>query len=151
MRQLKVSDMMQREVVTVSPRMSVKEVAKLFTDKGISGAPVVDDEGRLVGIVTDRDLIMEDVRVHFPTYIQFLDGIFYLGGFRRFEEELRKAVGATVEDVMTHHVVTADESATVEDVATLLVERGFDRIPIVREGRLVGLVTKADIVRTLAR
>lgn len=151
MRQLKISEIMQREVVTVSPETSVKDVAKLFTDKNISGAPVVDAEGRLVGIVTDRDLIMEDVRVHFPTYIHFLDGVFYLGGLRRFEEELRKAVGATVADVMTRQVVTASEEATVEDIATLLVERGFDRIPIVREGRLVGIVTKADIVRTLAR
>lgn len=151
MPELKAKDIMTTDIVTVSKDAEVKEIAKLFSDKRIGGAPVVDDRGKVIGMVTDGDLIMQDVKIHFPTYINLLDGFIILGSTKRFEEQLRKAVGAKVEDVMTEEVVSVDEDASIEDVATLMMERNVSRMPVIKEGKLVGLITRGDIVRAISR
>lgn len=147
---LKARDIMTREVVVVSEDDSVKQVAKLFAEKRIGGAPVMRGE-ELVGMVTEDDLIMQDVKLHFPSFIQFLDSFIYLESMKHFEETLRKAVGARVRDVMSTEIITAREEDSVEDIATLMVQRKINRIPIVKEGKLVGMVTKGDIVRAISR
>lgn len=147
----KVRDVMSKELVTISQGTPVREVAKILTKKDIGGAPVVDDKGHLIGIVTESDLIMQDVKVHFPTYISFLDGFIYLESLKKFEENLRKAVGAKVEDVMTEKVVTVDQDTSLEEAATLLTEQRLSRAPVLSAGELVGILTKADIVRAISR
>lgn len=144
-------DIMTPEPVTVSPDMTVTDAAHLMVDRRIGALPVVDADGALVGLVTEGDLIMQDVKVHFPTYLHLLGGfIFYPGSTDRFETELKKAVGATVADVMTAEPLTVTADATAEDVATLLVERDVSRLPVLDGGKLVGIVSKSDIVRMLA-
>ncbi len=149
--ELKAKDIMTKDVVILSKEMDVKEVAQLLLEKDIGGAPVVDDEGQVIGIVTEGDLIMEDVKIHFPTFIHLLSGIIYLESLKKFEEKLRKAVGVRVEDIMTRKVFTVDEETSVEDIATLMIEKGISRVPVVREGQLVGIVTRRDIVKFLAK
>jgi CBS domain-containing protein len=147
-----VRDIMTKEVITFKRNTSVKEAAERLSKANVSGAPVVDDEGRLIGIVTDDDLIMQDIRLHYPTYIQLLDGYIYVpGSFQRFEQEFRKAIGATVGDVMTEEVVTTSEDATVEDVATIMVEKEIGRLPVLTDGKLVGIITKGDLVRAIGK
>lgn len=142
-------DVMTSDPITVGRDMSVTDAAKLMVAEKIGGLPVVD-AGMLVGIVTEGDLIMSDVKLEFPTYIHLLDGfIMYPPATARFEHELRKAVGATVEDVMTADVVTAQAASSVEDVATLMVEHEVSRVPVLDGDRLVGIITKADIVRSM--
>lgn len=142
-------DIMTSDPITVGRDMSVTDAAKLMVAEKIGGLPVVDDD-TLVGIVTEGDLIMSDVKLEFPTYIHLLDGfIMYPPATARFEHELRKAVGATVEDVMTADVVTAQAASSVEDVATLMVEHEVSRVPVLDGDRLVGIITKADIVRSM--
>lgn len=144
-------ELMTTDVVTVAPGTSVKDAARLMDEKRIGCLPVLDDAGAMVGIVTESDLIMQDVKVHFPSYIHLLDGFIYLESFSRFEQALKKAVAATVKDVMSAPVVTAAPDADVESLATLMVERHIGRIPIVEDGRLVGVVSKRDIVRSIGR
>lgn len=154
MAQLKqnVKDIMTREVISFKRTTKVKEVAEQLSNANIGGAPVIDDEGRLVGIVTESDLIMQDIKLHFPTYVQLLDGYIYVpGSMQRFEQEFRKAIGATVGDVMTEDVITTDEDATVEDVATVMVEKEIGRLPVISNGRLVGIITKGDLVRAIGK
>ncbi|HAW59995.1 MAG TPA: hypothetical protein DCW86_00800 [Actinobacteria bacterium] len=151
MSELKARNVMSKEVLVVEKGTLVKEVAKLFTEKKIGGAPVVDENGKLVGIVTEGDLIMQDVRIHFPTYIHLLDGFIFLQSFGRFERELKKAVGARAEDVMTPDVVTVSEDTPLEEIATLMVEKDVSRLPVLRGDKIVGMVTKGDIVRAIAR
>jgi CBS domain-containing protein len=150
MQNLKAKDIMTKDIVIVTEDMSVKEVADLFTKKRIGGAPVLRDK-KIVGIISDDDLIMQDVRIHFPTYIQFLDGIIYLESWKRFEEELKKAVGAKVSDVMTTNVITAGADDSVEDIATTMVDKHINRIPVIENGELVGIITKGDIVKAISR
>jgi len=149
--ELKARDIMTTDVVTVSGDASVKEIAKLFSDQKIGGAPVVDANGKIIGMVTDGDLIMQDVKIHFPHYISLLDGFIVLGSTRKFEEQLRKAVGAKVRDVMTQEVISVEEDTSIEDVATLMIERSVSRLPVIKEEKLVGLVSRGDIVRALSK
>ncbi len=151
MADLKAKDIMTTDVLTVSAERPVKEIAKLFSDRKIGGAPVVEEGGKVIGIVTDGDLIMQDVKIHFPTYVHLLDGFIILGSYKRFEEQLRKAVGAKVKDVMTEDVISVEEDASIEDVATLMVERNVSRVPVLREGKLVGLITRGDVVKAISK
>jgi hydroxyethylthiazole kinase-like uncharacterized protein yjeF len=150
MTELTARDIMTPDPVTVGPDMTVTEAAHLMTEKRIGALPVVDG-GVLVGLVTESDLIMQDVKLHFPTYLSLLGGyIFAPGAADRYESSLRKAVGATVSDVMTSDPITVTPEALVSDVATLIIERDVARVPVVDGTTLIGIVSKSDIVRSLA-
>ena len=151
MTELMARDIMTPDPITVSLDTTVTEAAHLMSVKRVGALPVVDTDGNLVGLVSEGDLIMQDVKVHFPTYLSLLGGyIFAPGAADRFESELRKAVGATVQDVMTAEPITVSPGALVTDVATLIIERDIARVPVVDGDKLVGIVSKSDIVRTLA-
>lgn len=142
-------DIMTPDPVTVERGLSVTEAARLMVDRRIGALPVLE-EGALVGIVTEGDLIMRDVKVEFPTYLHLLDGfIMYPPATARFESELKKAVGATVADVMSADPVTVQADTPVADVATLMVDRDVSRVPVLEGDVLVGIVSKSDIVRSL--
>ena len=144
-----VRDIMTPDPVTVEPAMSVTDAARLMVDRGIGALPVVKG-GELVGLVTEGDLIMKDVKLEYPTYIHLLDGfIMYPPSTTRFEHELKKAVAATVGDVMTAEPHTVQADTSVEDVATLLVDRDVSRLPVLDGDELVGIVTKSDVLRSM--
>lgn len=149
MSELTARDIMTAEPVTVGPDMTVTEAARLMSDRRIGALPVVE-KGRMVGLVTEGDLIMQDVKVHFPTYLSLLGGyVFAPGASDRFETSLRKAVAATVSDVMTREPISVTPDALVTDVATLLVERDIARVPVMDGDTVIGIISKSDIVRSL--
>lgn len=142
---------MTRDVLAFRPSDSVEHAIRSLLERDVGGAPVVDDRGQVVGLLEDDDLIVQDARLHIPTVVQILGAAIELPSSRRhFEDELRKAVGATVGDVMDGDPITCTEDATLEDVATLMYERQVRRVPVTREGVLVGIVARRDILRTLA-
>jgi CBS domain-containing protein len=141
---------METNVVTIGPDATVKELAELLAKNNISGLPVVDASGGLLGVVTEGDVILEDAELHFPHYIQFLDSIIYLESVRKFEERLRKAVGAKVGDVMSTDVLTVDPDMSVRQVATIMADNNVNRVPVLEDDRLVGIVARNDIVRAIA-
>ena len=150
MTDLVARDIMTADPVTVGPELTVTEAAHLMTERRVGALPVVQG-GKMVGLVTEGDLIMQDARVHFPTYLSLLGGyVFAPGANERFESSLRKAVAATVADVMTHEPITVTADASVTDVATLMVERDIARVPVMDGDTVIGIVTKSDIVRSLA-
>lgn len=149
MAELKVSDIMTPDPVTVGPELSVTEAARIMVDKKIGALPVLEGD-RLIGMVTEGDLIMQDVKLEYPTYLHLLDGlIMYPPSTARFESELKKAVAADVRTVMTEDPITVQSDAPVEDAATLLVDRDVSRLPVMDGDRLVGIVSKSDVVRSL--
>jgi len=149
MRDISAREIMTGDPVSVGRELTVKDAARLMVEKRVGALPVLDGD-ELVGIVTEGDLIMQDVRLEFPTYLHLLDGfILYPPATAKFESELKKAVAANVDNVMTTDVVTVDAADSVEDVATLMVERGVSRIPVLDAGKLVGIISKSDIVRSL--
>jgi CBS domain-containing protein len=143
-----VRDIMTTPVISVPSSMTVKELAGLFRDKRIGGAPVVDDD-RLVGIVTEGDLMAMDADIQMPHYFELFDSIIYLGSQKKFKEQLEKASAATVEQLMTDDVksVAPDDEARV--AATLMHKHKFDRVPVVEGEAVVGIVTRHDIMKIL--
>jgi CBS domain-containing protein len=150
MTDLTARDIMTPDPITVGSDMSVTDAAHLMTEQSIGALPVMRG-GTLIGLVTEGDLIMQDAKVHFPTYLSLLGGyVFAPGSTERFEDSLRKAVGATVADVMSDDPVTVTPDALVTDVATLLVDRDVSRALVVEGEALVGIISKHDIVKSLA-
>lgn len=150
MDELRVRDIMQADVVTVSPEATVRELAGVLAKHKISGVPVVDEEGHVLGMVSEADVILQDAEFHFPYYIQFLESVIYLQSVAKFEERFRKAFGTKVSDVMSREVVDISPAASIHDAATLMADHKVNRLPVVEGGRLVGIVTRGDIVRAIA-
>lgn len=149
MAELTARDIMTADPITVARDLSVTDAARIMVEKKVGALPVMEAE-KLIGLVTEGDLIMRDVKVEFPTYLHLLDGfIMYPPATARFESELKKAVGATVEDVMTSDPVVTQADTPLGDVATLMVERDVSRLPVLDGERLVGIISKSDIVRSL--
>lgn len=146
-----VADIMQRDPVTVSPDDTVETLLRVLRDHELPGVPVVNAGGRPVGIVTEADLVMideeEDLRL--PLHIDLFGGQIFLGPVKRFEERFRKAIAATVGELMTPDPVTVDASADVREAARLIAERRHNRLPVVEHGRLVGVVTRIDVLEAL--
>ncbi len=152
MREVLVEEAMTGDAITVSPGTSVTDVAKIMVDSRVGGLPVVNEEGDLLGIVTESDLVVQESDVEFPSFVSFLSGyVFVPGSLHRFEEKFRRAVAATAAEVMSEHVVTIDAGETVEHAATLMTRRKLKRLPVLEDGRLVGMLTMADIVRLISR
>ncbi|MDA8212479.1 MAG: CBS domain-containing protein [Clostridia bacterium] len=148
---MQAKDIMTTDVITVAPEATVEEVAKIITDRGVSGVPVVDSNGKLVGIVTEGDIIARSKKLHIPTHFQLLGGVIYLEGTKKLEKDLQKMVAFQVKDLMTAKVFTVGPEAPVEEIATIMTEERVNRIPVVEHGKLVGIISRADIVRTLIR
>lgn len=150
MERMTARDIMHSDVVTIGPDATVRELADLLAEHAISGVPVVDAAGTLVGVVTEGDVIMQDAELHFPHYLQFLDSVIYLESVRKFEERFRKTFGNKVADVMSTEVITVPPDATVHEITTLMADNNVNRLPVMEEGRLVGIITRGDIVRAIA-
>ncbi len=144
-------DIMTAHVITASPDDTVEDVIRLIVDNRISGVPVINEDREVIGIVTEGDLIVRSQKLHIPSYIQILGGIIYLDDPEDFKEELKKAIAVKVEDVMTVNPITVSEDTTIEEIATIMSESGVNRLPVIRENKLVGIVSRADIVRSMAR
>ena len=147
-----VAEIMDADPVTVGPDASVEDVVRTLKRHELPGVPVVNDGGRCVGIVTEADLVLTDEEgdLHIPHYVELMGGIVYLEPLRRFEERLRKATASTAGDMMTEDPVTVESSASVKQAARIIAEEGHNRLPVVEHGRLVGVVTRIDVLQALA-
>ncbi len=147
---MKVRDIMTTEVVVAHPDTSVNLVARLMSGRGISGVPVVED-GKVVGIVTELDLIQRNTRLEPPAFFQLLDARIPLETPGHYRDRIRHMLGTQARDVMTEEVVTAAPDDDLEALAELMVKRRFNPVPVVESGRLVGIVSRSDIVAMMAR
>ena len=147
-----VREVMTRDVVTLRPDQPVQQAADVLAGKAIGAAPVVDADGKLVGLLRDEDLIVSEARLHVPTVISFLGADLVLpSSLHRFEHELKKAAGATVADVMITDFHVAKPDDTLDGVATEMHDRDVTHVPVVEGGKLVGIVARGDLVRFLSR
>jgi CBS domain-containing protein len=145
---MNVADIMTSPVATVEPATPVGAVARIMLERSLSGLPVVDQSGKLVGLVTESDLVAKHAHVHVPRYLGILGGVFPLE-LHNADEEMRRVLAVTAGDLMTRDVIVIAPEATVEDAATLMVEEHANPIPVVANHRPVGIVSRADVVRLL--
>jgi CBS domain-containing protein len=143
---------MDPDALSVRPDASVEEVARVLGENELVGVPVTDEDGTVVGIVTENDLVIGDEEgdLHIPAYVELFGGLVFLGRLRRFEERMKKAVAATAAQMMTADPRTVGPDDDVHDAAHVMVETGHNRIPVVEDGRLVGVISRADVVQALA-
>ncbi len=146
---LKARDMMTKNVVTVTPEMEITQAARLLLDNHFNGLPVVDDKGRLIGILCQDDLIVQQKKLPLPSLFTFFDGLIPMTSYRSLEKEVDKIVASKVSQAMTPDPITIDPDTSLEDIATLMVNNNIHTLPVVEGGRLVGIIGKEDVLRTL--
>jgi CBS domain-containing protein len=153
MAELTVGEIMDRDPVTVGPREDVSSLIKLLRRHELPGVPVVDDDRTLIGIVTERDLILrgDDADLHLPHYVEIFGGVVFLEPLQHLEDKLRKAFANRVEEMMTADVDAISPDATVHEAARLISRSGHNRLPVVEDGKLVGVVTRVDCLEALSR
>ncbi len=146
----KVKDIMTQDIITVTPDMEIVAAAKILMDNHINGAPVVDEEGTLVGILCRDDLISQQKKLPLPSFFIVLDGLIPLTSTKHLEKEMAKIAATTVAQAMTPDPITVSPDTLIEEVASIMVDRKIHTIPVQDEdGCLVGIVGKEDILRTL--
>lgn len=141
-------DIMTPNPVTAARDTDIVEAARTMLERRFNGLPVVED-GKLVGMITQSDLVALQKRLELPSVFTVLDGFIPLSSTDDMEEEIRKIAAATVGAAMTADPVTVGPEATVEEMATLMAEKKIHTLPVVEGGSLVGVVGKEDILRTL--
>jgi len=144
---LKARDIMTKDVITVQEDMTVEALGRIFIEKRISGAPVLNRQKKIVGIVTENDLVRKNSRLHIPTVVRIFDAFVPLGSTERVEEEIRRISASTVSEICSRTVVTVAPDATLQDISSLMFEKGVHLIPVLDAGYIVGIIGKIDIIR----
>jgi CBS domain-containing protein len=146
-----VADIMERDPVTVNPEDTVETLLRTLREHELPGVPVVNGGGRCVGIVTESDLVLvdeeEDLRL--PLHIDLFGGTIFLGRLKPFEDRVKKAIASTVADMMTADPTTVTPETDLHEAARLIAEHRHNRLPVVEHGRLVGVVTRLDVLEAL--
>jgi len=143
-------DIMTSTVITVRTDTPVRDVARIFTENHISGVPVVDDQDKVIGIVTESDLVFQNKRPSVPPFITILDSFFFLDSPEKMDRELKKIAGTTVEDIFSSPVTSISPETPLDEIATLMTEKKIHTLPVLSEsGQMVGIVGKKDIIRTV--
>lgn len=147
---LKAKDIMTAEVITVKMETTVNELAEILWKKRISGAPVLDDDDKVVAVVTENDLIDQSKKIHIPTMISLLDSVIFLESSKKTEKEIKKMAGNTVRDICSKELVTVDEDTGLDEIATIMANKKVHTLPVILDDNLVGVIGKSDIIRTMA-
>ena len=142
-------DIMTTKVITLSPDTDIAQAAKVLLEKGINGAPVVDENQQLLGILCQSDLVAQQKRLPIPTIFTILDGFIALNSSKQMDKQVRKIAALNVSEAMTPNPVTVTQDTSLEIIAGLMVDRGFHTLPVVDGGEVVGIIGKEDVLRTL--
>jgi CBS domain-containing protein len=146
-----VAEIMTTDPITVSPKTSLQEAIQILAEREISGLPVVDDDGQLVGIISETDLTWQATGVEAPPYVMFLDSVIYLQNPAKHNQEVHKALGQTVGDAMSERPTTVTGDRLVREAARIMHEKKVRRLPVVNDrSQLIGIITQGDVIRMMA-
>lgn len=147
-----VADVMSRDPISVRQETPLQEAIKIMAERRISGLPVVDQAGKLVGVLSETDLMWRETGVTPPAYIMILDSVIYLENPARYDRDLHKALGQTVGEVMTKDsLITTQADQTLQKAAQLMHDKNIRRLPVVDDaGQIIGILTRGDIIRAMA-
>ena len=143
-------DIMNKNVITVLEDTMIEEVADILTKNKISGLPVVNQAGKLVGMVTEGDLLHKETNPRTPGYLNILGALIYIGGVDKYKEDLKKLAATKASEIMTTDVITVSGDAKVEQVAAMMVNHNIKRLPVIENDALIGIISRADIIKTMA-
>ncbi len=146
---LKVKDIMTTEIITVSPDTEIVKAAKILLEKRINGLPVIDDSGKLAGILCQSDLVAQQKSIPIPSVFTLLESFIPLTSIKRIDKEVEKIAALTVKQAMTPNPVTVGPQTDIEDVAKLMVDKKYYTLPVMEGDKIVGIVGKEDVLKTL--
>ncbi len=146
---MKVREIMTTAPITVEAGTPVMRVARVLFDNRLPGVPVVDEQGSLLGVVTEADLIVRNANLHLPRFLTFIDSLMPAGTMREFDAEVRRMLATSAGEVMSDKLVTISPEADVAEAATVMFERHANPLPVVEGGRLVGSICRSDLVRLM--
>jgi CBS domain-containing protein len=146
---MKVREIMVTAPVTVDADTSVVQVARVLLEHRLPGAPVLDKQGELLGVVTEADLILRNANLRLPHFLTFVDSLMPTSSTREFESELRRMLATTAREVMGDKLTTVSPEADVADAATIMFESHANPLPVVTDGRLAGTISLTDLVRLM--
>ncbi|OPX86911.1 CBS domain-containing protein [Pelotomaculum sp. PtaB.Bin117] len=144
-------DIMNKNVITVQEDAAIEEVAGILTENNISGAPILNKEGNLVGIVTEEDLLHKETNPRTPGFLNILGAFIYINGLERYREDFKKLAAQRASEIMTTDVITVGGDIEIERVAALMVDNDINRVPVVENNSVIGIISRADIIKTLAQ
>ncbi|MGK7893004.1 MAG: CBS domain-containing protein [Xenococcus sp. (in: cyanobacteria)] len=146
-----VADIMTTDPIMVNPNTPLQEAISILADKKISGLPVVDATGKLVGVISESDLMWQESGVETPPYIMFLDSVIYLKNPARYNKEIHKALGQTVAEVMSDRPITVQAHESVPKAARIMHDKKVRRLPVVDDdSKVIGIVTQGDVIKMMA-
>ncbi len=148
---LKAKDIMTRNVITANPETTIEKLARTLIEHRISGAPVVDEDGNLYGIVTENDLISQNKRFHIPTVVRLFDAFIMLESPGKLEKEMKKMAAVTVDEICSKDVITVTEDTSIEDIATIMAEKKVYLIPVIDGKKIIGIIGKMDIIKGMSK
>jgi len=146
---LKAKDIMTRDVITVTPETGVTVIARLLLEKHLNGVPVVNPNGDLVGMICQSDLIVEQEKLPIPSVFTILDTFIPIYAPGKTEKEVQKIAAIKASDAMTSNPVTVGPEVGLDEIASIMVNKNVHTIPVIEDGKLVGIIGKEDILRTL--
>lgn len=146
---LKAGDIMTKKVIVVHPETEIVQAARLLLEHHINGLPVVDRDGRLEGIICQDDLVTQQKKIPLPSYFVLLDSLIPLTSQKDIEKTLKKMAAVTVAEAMSVDPMTVEPDTELEEIATLMVKHNIHTIPVIERDKLVGIIGKEDILKTL--
>lgn len=142
---------MTRNVISVTPETSIEDLARLFVEKRVSAMPVITEEGRLTGVISETDLVEQNKPLHVPTVISLFDWVLYLESEKDFQEEVEQITARTVSEICSDEVVFCDPQTPLSEIASLMSDHKVNLVPVVDDDKVVGVVARLDVVRAMGR
>ena len=142
-------DIMTRNVVTVKKDQPISDLSKLFIENHFNGVPVLDDAGKVIGVVTQGNLIEQNKKLHIPTVIALFDAVLFLESEKKFESDVKKLTGSKIEDIYHKKPITVSPDTDLSEITTIMAEKDVHTLPVLEDDKLVGIIGKKDVIRAL--
>ncbi len=147
---VKAKDVMTSDVIAVKKDTRIEEIAKIFLQKRIGGVPVIDEENKVVGIVSETDIMQKEKHIHVPSFITILQGVVFLENVKELEKDIKKIAAYKASEIMSEEVLRVYEEDNLEDVANLMIQKSINRVPVVdHENVLKGIICRYDIIKAM--
>ena len=141
---------MTQDVVTVNKNQPISDLAIIFIENHFNGVPVLDNTGKVVGVVTQGDLIEQNKNLHIPTVIALFDAVLFLESEKKFEDDLKKLTGSKIEDIYHKNLITVSPDTDLNEIITLMAEKNIHTLPVLDGDKLIGIIGKRNIIREMA-
>jgi CBS domain-containing protein len=141
---------MTTDVKVAKQTDTIKSIAKILIHEKIGGLPVVDEDNRVVGIISETDIIKKEKHVAVPEFITFLQGVIYLEDFKKMEKDIQDIAAVQVKDLMSKEVIKVYEDDTFDDVANIMIKKSVNRVPVVdKDNKIKGIICRYDIIKSM--